>query len=141
MKKFVDSASDRSIGSIKTGTCRFILSKTNGLNCIPHHLVDSIPQIHKKEKGCFFFPQPKEIGFTCSCPDWALMCKHVAAVLYGVGARLDQQPALFFELRSIEMERFIDVALANKVEAPPEIFPASSCSRFSTFRLQRLMIS
>ena len=40
-----------------------------------------------------------------------------AAVLYGVGARLDQQPALFFELRSIEMERFIDVALANKVEA------------------------
>jgi len=45
------------------------------------------------------------------------MCKHVAAALYGVGARLDQQPALFFELRSIEMERFIDVALANRVEA------------------------
>ena len=63
------------------------------------------------------FPEPREIGFGCSCPDWALMCKHVAAVLYGVGARLDQQPALFFELRSIEMERFIDVALANRVEA------------------------
>lgn len=63
------------------------------------------------------FPTPKEIGFTCSCPDWALMCKHVAAALYGIGARLDEQPALFFELRGIEMGRFIDVALENKVEA------------------------
>ena len=45
------------------------------------------------------------------------MCKHVAAALYGVGARLDTQPALFFELRGIDMERFLDVAVANKVEA------------------------
>ena len=63
------------------------------------------------------FPKPKEISFTCSCPDWALMCKHVAAALYGVGARLDTQPALFFELRGIDMDRFLDVAVANKVEA------------------------
>jgi len=62
------------------------------------------------------FPAPKEISFSCSCPDWALMCKHVAAALYGVGARLDKTPALFFLLRGIEMERFIDVAIANKVE-------------------------
>ena len=62
------------------------------------------------------FPTPREISFSCSCPDWALMCKHVAAVLYGVGARLDQSPALFFELRGIDMERFIDVTLANRVE-------------------------
>lgn len=41
------------------------------------------------------FPTPKEIGFTCSCPDWALMCKHVAAALYGVGVRLDENPLLF----------------------------------------------
>ena len=45
------------------------------------------------------------------------MCKHVAAVLYGVGARLDEAPSLFFELRGIEMERFIDVTIANRVEA------------------------
>lgn len=62
------------------------------------------------------FPAPKEISFSCSCPDWALMCKHVAASLYGVGARLDQDPSLFFTLRGIEMERFIDVAIANRVE-------------------------
>jgi len=38
------------------------------------------------------FPSPAEIEFTCSCPDWASMCKHVAAVLYGIGARLDEKP-------------------------------------------------
>ena len=45
------------------------------------------------------FPAPTEITFACSCPDWASMCKHVAAVLYGVGARLDEQPELLFRLR------------------------------------------
>ena len=63
------------------------------------------------------FPTPKEISFSCSCPDWALMCKHVAAALYGIGARLDSQPTLFFELRGIDIDRFLDVAVANKVEA------------------------
>ena len=41
------------------------------------------------------FPSPKEIHFDCSCPDWASMCKHVAATLYGVGVRLDDDPLLF----------------------------------------------
>ena len=62
------------------------------------------------------FPTPREISFSCSCPDWALMCKHVAAVLYGIGARLDENPSLFFELRGIEIGRFVDVAIANRVE-------------------------
>lgn len=62
------------------------------------------------------FPSPKEISFQCSCPDWALMCKHVAAVLYGVGARLDENPLLFFELRGIDVGRFIDVTLADRAE-------------------------
>lgn len=62
------------------------------------------------------FPTPQEISFQCSCPDWALMCKHVAATLYGVGARLDENPFLFFHLRGIDVERFIDVTLNNKVE-------------------------
>ncbi|MBI2316790.1 MAG: hypothetical protein HYY28_13905 [Betaproteobacteria bacterium] len=48
------------------------------------------------------FPAPKEITFNCSCPDWASMCKHVAAVFYGVGARLDEQPELLFTLRRVE---------------------------------------
>lgn len=48
------------------------------------------------------FPAPGEIKLSCSCPDWAGMCKHVAAVLYGVGARLDEKPALLFELRGVD---------------------------------------
>ena len=48
------------------------------------------------------FPRPKEIHFRCSCPDSASMCKHIAAVLYGVGSRLDQQPELLFRLRSVD---------------------------------------
>lgn len=62
------------------------------------------------------FPSQNEISFNCSCPDWALMCKHVAAALYGIGARFDEQPLMFFELRGIDFNRFIDVTLANKVE-------------------------
>jgi uncharacterized Zn finger protein len=53
------------------------------------------------------FPASSEIEFTCSCPDWALMCKHVAAVLYGVGSRLDQQPELLFTLRQVEASQLI----------------------------------
>ena len=53
-----------------------------------------------REQG--LFPRPKEIEMSCSCPDWATMCKHVAAVMYGVGARLDTQPQLLFMLRNVE---------------------------------------
>ncbi len=48
------------------------------------------------------FPSPKEITLGCDCPDWANMCKHVAAVLYGIGARFDQQPELLFVLRGVD---------------------------------------
>ena len=50
------------------------------------------------------FPLPGEISFGCDCPDWAVMCKHVAAVLYGVGARLDHKPELLFTLRGVDHE-------------------------------------
>jgi len=54
------------------------------------------------------FPLPGEIAFECNCPDWAIMCKHVAAALYGVGARLDQRPELLFTLRGVNHEELID---------------------------------
>ncbi len=47
------------------------------------------------------FPRPSEIHFACSCPDYASMCKHVAAVLYGIGARFDRKPELLFHLRAV----------------------------------------
>jgi len=53
------------------------------------------------------FPLPREIGLSCDCPDWAVMCKHVASVLYGVGARLDEEPELLFKLRRVKHEELI----------------------------------
>lgn len=53
------------------------------------------------------FPAPHEMRFDCSCPDWASMCKHVAAVLYGVGVRLDEQPALLFALRGVDQQELV----------------------------------
>jgi uncharacterized Zn finger protein len=52
-------------------------------------------------EGEGLFPSPDEIELSCSCPDWADMCKHVAAALYGVGARLDEKPQLLFVLRGV----------------------------------------
>jgi uncharacterized Zn finger protein len=53
------------------------------------------------------FPSPDEIQLSCSCPDWAEMCKHVAAVLYGIGARLDRQPDLLFRLHNVDEKELI----------------------------------
>ena len=53
-------------------------------------------------QGTGLFPTPHEIKLECSCPDWADMCKHVAAALYGVGARLDEKPQLLFVLRDVD---------------------------------------
>ncbi len=53
------------------------------------------------------FPTPHEISFDCNCPDWASMCKHVAAALYGIGARLDEAPSLFFTLRGVRIDDLV----------------------------------
>lgn len=53
------------------------------------------------------FPSPREIKLSCDCPDGAYMCKHVAAVLYGIGARLDRQPDLLFRLHDVDEKQLI----------------------------------
>jgi uncharacterized Zn finger protein len=58
-------------------------------------------------EGDGLFPSPDQIKLSCSCPDWADMCKHVAAVLYGVGARLDERPELLFVLRGVDETELI----------------------------------
>jgi uncharacterized Zn finger protein len=73
------------------------------------------------QQGDGLFPSPEEIKLSCSCPDWADMCKHVAAALYGVGARLDEKPQLLFELRGVDQNELLahagqDLALTK---APP----------------------
>jgi uncharacterized Zn finger protein len=64
-------------------------------------------------QGSGLFPKPVEIRFSCSCPDYASMCKHVAASLLGVGARLDAKPELLFRLRGVnENDLVADIGLA-----------------------------
>lgn len=70
-----------------------------------------------RDKG--MFPAPREIHMECSCPDWAGMCKHIAAVMYGVGARLDHQPELLFVLRQVDHLELLDpVTAAGALAAP-----------------------
>jgi hypothetical protein len=79
------------------------------------------------------FPSPAKIEFSCSCPDWASMCKHVAAVLYGVGARLDARPELLFALRKVDEKDLIaragvGVALVKKGPAAGKLLEVDGLS-------------
>lgn len=69
------------------------------------------------DRNSGLFPLPAEIRFSCDCPDWAVMCKHVAAVLYGVGARLDEQPELLFLLRGVNVDDLISEGAAEAITA------------------------
>ena len=107
------------ISPMSEGACQKIIERcTTKVGNIEQLASGNFPEQMKELFGGHngLFPSPKEISFNCSCPDWALMCKHVAAVLFGIGVRLDEDPLLFFELRGIDINRFIDVSLASKVE-------------------------
>jgi uncharacterized Zn finger protein len=86
-------------------------------------------------EGDGLFPAPKEIKLSCSCPDWADMCKHVAAVLYGVGARLDRKPELLFVLRGVDQNDLLagagqDVGLAKSAPAAKVLADADVAALF-----------
>jgi uncharacterized Zn finger protein len=79
------------------------------------------------------FPSPDEIKLSCSCPDWADMCKHVAAVLYGIGARLDHQPELLFRLHEVDEKELIAGAgkalpLSRKAPAAKKVIAGEDLS-------------
>ena len=69
---------------------------------VPQKLLEALA-----DRSSGLFPAPKEIDLFCSCPDQAVMCKHVAAVLYGVGARFDKAPETFFTLRSLDLDDLV----------------------------------
>ncbi len=76
-------------------------------------------------EGDGLFPAPKEIKMSCSCPDGARMCKHVAATLYGVGARLDSDPDLMFTLRGVNRSELVstgaDVSITEAAAASERV--------------------
>jgi uncharacterized Zn finger protein len=88
-------------------------------------------RICKQSQG--LFPSPAEIKLACSCPDGARMCKHVAAVLYGVGARFDHQPELLFLLREVDEKQLIIKAgnalpLAKQAPAAAKVLGSADLS-------------
>lgn len=106
-----------SIKTLKRDIWQTILDQCQGmLESLQELLNGSFPKsigeiFTHKDSG--MFPSPKEIEFSCSCPDWAGMCKHVAATLYGVGARLDESPELFFKMRNVEIGDLIRQAVSD----------------------------
>ncbi|MEQ1906294.1 MAG: SWIM zinc finger family protein [Pirellulaceae bacterium] len=60
------------------------------------------------------FPSPKELKLQCSCPDYATMCKHIAATLYGIGHLLDSEPGLFFKMRGVDQSELVSDALTTQ---------------------------
>ena len=110
-----------SIKKLSKNTWQRITSECAGmLESLPELLSGNFPKplgeiFMQRDSG--LFPAPKEIAFECSCPDWADMCKHVAATLYGVGARLDQDPALFFTLRGVDTGDLVSRTVATKAES------------------------
>lgn len=76
---------------------------------------DELKEIFSSTKDGIF-PSIDEISFGCTCPDVAIMCKHIAAVLYGIGNILDLNPLLIFQLRGINLQEFLDNVLIEKSE-------------------------
>lgn len=74
---------------------------------------DVMRRLVRPEDG--MFPSPRQITMKCSCPDGARLCKHLAAVLYGVGRRLDSQPELLFLLRGVDQQELVAAATKESV--------------------------
>lgn len=68
-------------------------------------------RVSDRDRG--LFPKPKEIEMRCSCPDYAGMCKHIAAAMYGVGNRLDSSPEMLFVLRGVDQKELIEQAIPD----------------------------
>lgn len=109
-----------SISKIKSSVWKKILSECRGQIDSLQTIVDGkLPKTMETvltQPRSGMFPAPAEIHLNCSCPDSAYMCKHVAATLYGVGARLDNDPSLFFTLRGVKMKDLVSQAVKGEAE-------------------------
>lgn len=98
-----------------TASCSGLLDSVQEL--VSGKFPKQLEEVFMRNDGGGLFPSPKEISFECSCPDWASMCKHVAATLYAVGARLDEDALLFFKLRGVDVEDLVNQMVSSKAES------------------------
>lgn len=83
------------------------------LDLIRGKLPDAVlARLTDPERG--MFPSPNELTLQCTCPDYAMVCKHIAATLYGVGHLLDLEPALFFKMRGVDQTELVSDAMATQ---------------------------
>ena len=104
-----------SIKKLKPAIWKSVKKKCSGrigsmLELLQGRLSDQVMTVVTDRK-LGLFPQPREIQLGCDCPDWAVMCKHIAAVLYGVGSRLDSRPELLFLLRDVDAQELISTEM------------------------------
>ena len=104
------------IGRLSEENCQRIIGRcTERIESLEKLVGGEFPEelkdIFTEEGG--LFPTPKEISFSCSCPDWAMMCKHVAAVMYGIGVRFDENPFYFFTQKTGH-KRFLPLIRSGK---------------------------
>jgi len=104
------------IKKLKPAAWKAIKKKCSGqigsmLELLQGKLSDQVMAVVTDRKDGLF-PKPGEIELACSCPDWAVMCKHVASALYGVGSRLDTRPDLLFLLRDVDAQELIAAEMA-----------------------------
>lgn len=69
--------------------------------------------LYETETG--LLPTNDEIHFSCDCPDSAVMCKHIIAVMYAIGCILDQKPLFLFDLRGIDISTGINEVELNDI--------------------------
>lgn len=65
---------------------------------------------HAQYLGIAIFPSKwKDLAMQCSCPDWAVPCKHLAAAIYLMSREIDSNPFLVFSLRSVDLAQRLKV--------------------------------
>ncbi|WP_430231829.1 SNF2-related protein [Nitrosomonas communis] len=59
---------------------------------------------HAKTLKVAIFPTRwTDLSMSCSCPDWAVPCKHLAAVIYLISREIDGNPFIVFSLKGIDL--------------------------------------
>lgn len=92
--------------------CEFGISSLDAL--VNGQFPKDLQDLFASKEG--LFPAPHEIHIHCSCPDGAYLCKHAAAVMYGVAMRLEERPLLLFELRGIDPQSLVEKVIENRLE-------------------------
>jgi len=79
------------------------------------------------QHGLNIFPESsKDMKMKCSCPDFAVPCKHIAAVIYKVCSDIDKNPFILFEFRNVDLKRLLDQKGINVEEVGDTKIPKVS---------------